>query len=253
MVATTIVENGIDIPNANTILIDRADQFGLAALYQLRGRVGRWNRRAYAYFLVPNLRTIPEISRKRLQALAEAGGYGGGMKVAMRDLEIRGAGDILGTEQSGQVSSIGFHLYCKRLKRTILALQGKAPSIFTDTRIELPVDARLPEEYVNEVSLRMEIYQRLGEALSWEEVETLWGEIQDRFGPAPEPTLWLYHLTRIRVFAAREGFTLIKQEKLSLTLEKHKGKENFIRKILAPKYKTPQEMETKILAELKKS
>lgn len=250
LIATTIVENGIDIPNANTILIDRADHFGLAALYQLRGRVGRWNRRAYAYFLVPNLRSLPEISRQRLQALAEAGGYGGGMRVAMRDLEIRGAGDILGTDQSGHVSSIGFHLYCKLLKRTIQALQGKIPSITTDTKIEMPVDARLPEEYVNEISFRMEIYQRLGEALSWEEVDAIWEEVQDRFGSAPEPAQWLYHLTRIRVFASRQGFTLIKQDKISLTIEKSKGKETTLRKILSPKYKSPQEMEAKILKEL---
>lgn len=174
------------------------------------------------------------------------------MKVAMRDLEIRGAGDILGTEQSGHVSSIGFHLYCKLLKQTIQALQGKVPSIMTDTKIEFPIDARLPEEYVNEVSLRMEVYQRFGEALSWEETDALWEEIQDRFGPAPEPAQWLYHLTRIRVFASRHGYTLLKQEKLSLTIEKHKGKESEIRKMLAPKYKSPQELETKILAELKK-
>jgi transcription-repair coupling factor (superfamily II helicase) len=252
LVATTIVENGIDIPNANTILIDRADQFGLATLYQLRGRVGRWNRRAYAYFLVPNLRTLPEVTRKRLQALAEAGGYGGGMKVAMRDLEIRGAGDILGTEQSGHVSSIGFHLYCKLLKRSIQTLQGKVPSIIADAKIEFPIDARLPEEYINEVILRMEIYQRLGEALSWEEVDTIWAEVLDRFGPAPKPAEWLYHLTRIRVFASRHGFTLLKQEKLALTIEKNKGKDSVIRKILAPKYKSPQEMEDLVLAELKK-
>lgn len=249
LVATTIVENGIDIPNANTILIDRADQFGLAALYQLRGRVGRWNRRAYAYFLVP--RNLSEISHKRLQALAEAGGYGGGMKVAMRDLELRGAGDILGTEQSGHVSSIGFHLYCKQLKRAIQTLQGKVPSILSDTKVEFPIDARLPEDYVNEVSLRMEFYQRFGEAISWEEVDAIWEEIQDRFGAPPPPAQWLYHFTRLRVYAARNGIILLKQEKLSLTIEKTKGKESTVRKILAPKYKSPQEMEEKILAELK--
>jgi transcription-repair coupling factor (superfamily II helicase) len=252
LVATTIVENGIDIPNANTILIDRADHFGLATLYQLRGRVGRWNRRAYAYFLVPNLSTLPEISRQRLQALAESGGYGGGMKVAMRDLEIRGAGDILGTEQSGHVSSIGFHLYCKLLKRTIQALQGKIPSTTMDTKVEFPVDARLPESYINEVSLRMEIYQRLGESFSWEEVDAIWEEVQDRFGSAPEPAQWLYRLTRIRVFASRLGYTLLKQEKLSLTIEKSKGKETLLRKILTPKYQSPEEMERKIVEQLKK-
>lgn len=253
LIATTIVENGIDIPNANTILIDRADHFGLAALYQLRGRVGRWNRRAYAYFLVPNLRVLPELSRKRLQALAEASGYGGGMKVAMRDLEIRGAGDILGLEQSGHVSSIGFHLYCKMLKRTIQTMQGKIPSIISEVKIELAVDARLPEDYVNEVSLRMEVYQRFGEAFSTEEVDTIWAEVQDRFGAAPEPALWLYHLTRIRVFASRQGFTLLKQEKLSLTIEKRQGKEMLMRKILMPKFKSPQELEKKIVVELERT
>lgn len=253
LVATTIVENGVDIPNANTILIDQADHFGLAALYQLRGRVGRWNRRAYAYFLVKNLRTMPELTRKRLQALSEAGGYGGGMKVAMRDLEIRGAGDILGVEQSGHVSSIGFHLYCKMLKRTILALQGKVPSTLNETKIELSIDARLPEDYVNEVSLRMEIYQRLGEAFSWEEVDAIWEEVVDRFGSPPEPALYLYHLTRLRVYASRQSFIVLKQERISLTIEKRKGTDTIIRKILMPKYKTPQEMEAKIIAELERT
>ena len=125
------------------------------------------------------------------------------------------------------------------------------PSIIADTKVEFPIDARLPEEYVNEVSLRMEIYQRLGEALSWEEIDAIWEEVQDRFGQPPEPAQYLYHLSRIRVFASREGYTLVKLEKLSLTIEKQKGKESFLRKILAPKYKTPQEMEDKILAELR--
>lgn len=253
LVATTIVENGIDIPNANTILIDKANHFGLATLYQIRGRVGRWNRRAYAYFLVPNLRTLPEMTRKRMQALAESVGYGGGMKVAMRDLEIRGAGNILGTEQSGHVASIGFHLYCKLLKRTIQALQGTIPSAITDTKVEFLVDARLPEDYVNEVSLRMEIYQRLGEALSWEEVDAIWAEVQDRFGAAPEPARWLYHLTRIRVYASRQGFTLLKQDKLSLVIEKNKGKDVFSRKLIFPKPKSPEDLEKKVIAELNKS
>lgn len=253
MIATTIVENGIDIPNANTILIDKADHFGLATLYQLRGRVGRWNRRAYAYFLVSNLHMMPELSRKRLQALAEAGGYGGGMKVAMRDLELRGAGDILGTEQSGHVSSIGFHLYCKMLKRAVNVLQGKIPSSMTDTKIELPVDARFPEEYINEVNLRMEFYQRFGEAVSWEEVDSIWEELNDRFGQPPLEAQWLYHMTRVRVFASLHRYTLIKQDKISLTIEKNKGdgKNSELRKILCPKFRSPEEMELKILAVLK--
>ena len=250
LVATTIVENGIDIPNANTILIDRADQFGLADLYQLRGRVGRWNRRAYAYFLVPRLHYLPEISRKRLNALAETSGYGGGMKIAMRDLEIRGAGNILGMEQSGHVSAIGFHLYCKLLKRTIQAMQGKVPSVICETKLEFPVDARLPEEYVNETHLRMEIYQRLGEAISMEEVEGIWAELQDRFGPPPLPAEWLYYLSRIRVYGALNGYTLMKMDKMSLTTEQQKGKETITRKVMISPPKTPQELEAKIIKAL---
>lgn len=249
LVATTIVENGVDIPNANTILIDQADHFGLASLYQLRGRVGRWNRRAYAYFLVSNLRSLPELSRKRLQALLESGGYGGGMKLAMRDLEIRGAGDILGTQQSGHVSSVGFHLYCKMLKKAIAALQGKS-STSTDAKIELLVDARIPEDYVDEMHLRLEIYHRLGECASIEEVDALWEEIKDRYGVPPVQALWLYHLTRVKVVASLQGYIAIKQDKLSLTFEKQVGKEHSIRKILCSKFKSPQEMEEKLFKEL---
>lgn len=253
LVATTIVENGVDIPNANTILIDSADHFGLAELYQLRGRVGRWNRRAYAYFLISRFRSLPEMTRKRLNALAESSGYGGGMKLAMRDLEIRGAGDILGTEQSGHVSAIGFHLYCKLLKRTIKALEGKMPAIITETKIDFPVDARLPEDYVNETSLRMEIYQRLGEAVTLEDVSDILEEIADRFGPPPEPVRWLYHITRIRVFASLNSYTLLKLEKVSMKSTQKVGKQTISRQQLIGKISSPQDLEDKIIQTLKKN
>lgn len=253
LIATTIIESGIDIPNANTILIDRADRFGLADLYQLRGRVGRWNRRAYAYFLIPKFHVLPEISRKRLNALAEASGYGGGMKLAMRDLEIRGAGDILGTEQSGHVAAIGFHLYCKLLKRTIKTLEGKRPSIITDTKVEFPFDARLPEEYINETTLRMEIYQRLGDAVTFDEVDEIWNELKDRFGPPPEPVLWLYHITRIKAWSCRQGYSKIKLDKISLLSEKQKRKKTFSYKQLIGKVKTPHELEEKVINTLKRN
>ncbi|MGK5593904.1 MAG: transcription-repair coupling factor [Parachlamydiaceae bacterium] len=252
LVATSIVESGIDIPNANTILIDRAERFGLADLYQLRGRVGRWNRRAYAYFLVPNQRTLSEVSRKRLNALAEAAGYGGGMKVAMRDLEIRGAGDILGVDQSGHVSSVGFHLYCKMLKRTIQTLQGKAPKYLSEVKIDIPVDARLPEDYVNDVSLRMELYQRLGESFEIKEVDEIWKEVIDRFGRPPLNAEWLYYLTKLRVFASLNGFTLIKKEKLSMNVERMKGGKTITKSFLLPSIKTPIELETKVIPLLQK-
>lgn len=246
LVATTIIENGIDIPNANTILIDRADQFGLADLYQLRGRVGRWNRPAYAYFLTPKGRTLPELSRKRLFALLEAPGYGGGMKIAMRDLEIRGAGDILGTQQSGQIASIGFHLYCKLLKRTIDALKKQAEPSFTETKMEFAFDARLPEEYIGETSLRLEIYHRLGEAASPEDVDVILAELKDRFGPCPSQVLWLHHLTRIRVAASKKRFTLLKFNSHTLYAEQQKDKE-LIRKIFTlPSFKNPKELEKAI-------
>ncbi|MEI8365503.1 MAG: transcription-repair coupling factor [Parachlamydiaceae bacterium] len=251
LIATTIVENGIDIPNANTIIIDRADRFGMADLYQLRGRVGRWNRRAYAYFFVPRQLSLPELVRKRLEALAGSSGYGGGMKVAMQDLEIRGAGNILGLEQSGQVSSIGFHLYCKLLKRAMLAMQGKAPAVVADTKVEFLVDARITEEYVAEPHLRMEIYQRFGEAISWEEVDAIWAEIKDRFGPPPEAALWLYHLTRVRALASQLGFVLLKQDKFTLVLEKQEGKQTATKRVVIQWPKKPQEVEDKVVAILK--
>jgi len=245
LVATSIVENGIDIPNANTIIVDRADRFGIADLYQLRGRVGRWNRRAYAYFIVPP-RMLSEVARKRIEAIAQSGGYGGGLKVAMRDLEIRGAGDILGTEQSGQVAAIGFHLYCKLLKRTIESLQGKTPSWTVDTKVETPFYAKLPEYYVNDISLRIEFYQRLGEAKAIEEVNEIEKELRDRFGVLPEPACWLISCTKIKIAAASKGLTLVKVENYSLTLEKKSGKESRSNKVLMNLPKTPEELEKKL-------
>ena len=248
LVATSIVENGIDIPNANTIIVHRADQFGIADLYQLRGRVGRWNRRAYAYFLLPASCMLSDVARKRVDAIAQAGGYGGGLRVAMRDLEIRGAGDILGTEQSGNVAAIGFHLYCKLLKRTIESLQGKASTWTVDTRIETPFDARLPESYVNEVSLRMEFYQRFGEARSPEEVAELAKELVDRFGPLPEPARWLVATTKVKIAGAAKGCTLIKLESHSLLLERKSGEASQSNRILMSRPKTVEEFEEKVCA-----
>lgn len=253
LVATTIVENGVDIPNANTIIIDRADHFGLADLYQLRGRVGRWNRRAYAYLLVPHNRSSDMIVRQRIGALAEvSGGYGGGMKVAMRDLEIRGAGDILGIEQSGHITAVGFHLYCKLLKRRINALQGKIPTGLVDTKVEMVCDARLPETYVNESSLRMEVYHRLGEAVSWEEIDEIWSEMKDRFGPPPMPAKWLYALSRVRTYASRMGLSLVKFDGKALTVQLKKGDKSDSFSVPLPPPKTPSDLEGSVIGALKK-
>lgn len=252
--ATTIVENGIDIPNANTILIDRADTYGLADLYQLRGRVGRWNRTAYAYFLIPKHAKLPEITRKRLNALVEASGYGGGMKVAMRDLEIRGAGDILGVQQSGQISAIGFHLYCKLLKRAIDALKKHKAITFEETKMEFPYDARIPESYIAEASIRMELYYRFGEASTYEEVDDLLAEMCDRFGEPELAVLWLYHITRIKAFATANHFLLLKFGNLSLLAEQQLGKHLEKKNILLPKkIQLPKELEKYVIEQLKKN
>ncbi len=249
LVATTIIENGIDIPNANTILIDRADTFGLADLYQMRGRVGRWNRPAYAYFLIPS-RELPELTRRRLHALTESSGFGAGMKLAMRDLEIRGAGDILGTDQSGQVSSIGFHLYCKLLKRAIDALKRNSAPSLTEVKMEFPFDASLPESYINETSLRMEIYHRLGETTLIEEIDAILSELKDRFGPCPPQVLWLYHLTRLRLFASTHHFTLLKFENITFTAERQSRKELVKKTLPYTKTKKPAELESQVTASL---
>lgn len=253
LIATTIVENGIDIPNANTILIDRADTFGIADLYQMRGRVGRWNRPAYAYFLIPKARELPELTRRRLHALTESSGFGAGMKIAMRDLEIRGAGDILGIQQSGQISSIGFHLYCKLLKKAIEALKKKSSPSFTEAKMEFSFDASLPEEYINETSLRMEIYHRLGEVVSMEEIDAILAELKDRFGPYPPQVLWLYHLTRLRLFASGYHFTLLKFEKLTFTAERQSGKLLVKKTLPLPRTKKPDELEKQVIAALTQS
>ncbi len=247
LVATTIVENGVDIPNANTILIDRADQFGLSDLYQLRGRVGRWNRPAYAYFLVPRLRELPEVARKRLYALLESQGYGGGMKIAMRDLEIRGAGDILGIQQSGQVSTIGFHLYCKLLKRAVEALKKKQEPSFFETKMEFSYDARLPEEYIPETSLRLEMYHRLGDAISPDEVDALFHELKDRFGTPPIPALWLYHMTRLRTIAAQKRYSLLKFSSHTLETEQVTPRGSVKRLHTLKQTKSPAELESIIV------
>ncbi len=247
LVTTTIIENGIDIPNANTIIIDNADQFGVADLYQLRGRVGRWNRRAFAYFLMSKRKNLSEQAQKRIEAIAQSGGYGGGMRVAMRDLEIRGEGDILGEEQSGHVTTIGFHLYCKLLKRMIETLKGKGPTWTHETKIDTPFDARLPEFYVNDVNLRMEMYQRFGDAMTLQEAEDIFKELNDRFGKPPEQALWLYHLTRLKIIASQKGYTQIKLDNYSISLEKKEGNTLISKKQLLPKIKTPELFEKKVL------
>lgn len=207
LVCTTIIESGLDIPNANTIIIHHADKFGLAQLYQLRGRVGRSAARAYAYFLHEKNQPMSEEARERLQSIAESSELGAGFQIAMRDLEIRGAGEILGARQSGNIAAVGFDLYTRLLAGAIenkkLAVEGVKPRTnlgFAPT-IDLPLQAHLPEFYVKDAPLRLRLYRRLADMSTSESVEQIAHEFQDRFGAPPEEVENLLYLLRLKVAA----------------------------------------------------
>jgi transcription-repair coupling factor (superfamily II helicase) len=200
LVTTTIIESGLDLPNVNTIVIDRADMFGLAQLYQLRGRVGRSTRQAYAYFLVPGARSLGADAQKRLKVLQSLDDLGIGFNLAIRDLEIRGAGNLLGKEQSGTVLSVGFDLYSKILKEAVLNLKGEELAIeeVIDPEVKLGMPAFIPDAYVPDVSERLVLYQRLAAVLSRQEALDLGDEIEDRFGPMGRETQNLIELMAFR-------------------------------------------------------
>ncbi|HEX8287672.1 MAG TPA: transcription-repair coupling factor [Pyrinomonadaceae bacterium] len=198
LVATTIIENGIDIPRANTIIINRADNYGLSQLYQLRGRVGRSNRRAYAYLLIPGELQLTPIARRRLSAIREFSDLGAGFRIAALDLELRGAGNILGGQQSGQLDALGFDLYTKMLERTIQELKGEEVEDETSVAINMGVDVSIPNDYINETSQRLRTYKRISSAESEEALRQIYAEIQDRYGAMPESVNNLFEYARLR-------------------------------------------------------
>jgi transcription-repair coupling factor (superfamily II helicase) len=201
LVATTIIENGIDIPRANTIIINRADTYGLSQLYQLRGRVGRSNRRAYAYLLIPSELELTPIARRRLSAIREFSDLGAGFRIAALDLELRGAGNILGGQQSGQLDALGFDLYTKMLERTISELKGEAVEDEISVSINLGVDVSIPQDYINETSQRLRTYKRISSADSEDALRRIYAEIQDRYGKIPESVDNLFDYARLRRLA----------------------------------------------------
>ncbi len=209
LVCTTIIEAGIDLPNVNTLIVDDADRFGLAQLYQLRGRVGRGSNQAYAYFLTVPGKRLTEAARRRLRAILEASELGAGYQVALRDLEIRGAGNLLGVEQSGHIAAVGFELYCKLLAEAVAELKGerprRSPPPEPPTAVDLPLPAYLPADYVGDVSLRLQLYRRLAQVRDPAELEELAAELRDRFGPYPTPVRNLLALTRFKLLGARAG------------------------------------------------
>jgi transcription-repair coupling factor (superfamily II helicase) len=199
LIATTIIENGLDIPRANTLIVDRADLYGLSQLYQLRGRVGRSDRRAYAYLLIPSDEALSEIARKRLAAIREFSDLGTGFRVAALDLEIRGAGNLLGGEQHGHIETVGFDLYCQLLERTVEELRGEKPEEEISTSINLNLDIRIPEPYIADAGQRLRMYKRISSAATREELDTLRQEMVDRFGQYPEPVENLFHYAQLRL------------------------------------------------------
>ncbi|MGI8555248.1 MAG: transcription-repair coupling factor [Pyrinomonadaceae bacterium] len=198
LVATTIIENGSDIPRANTIIINRADNYGLSQLYQLRGRVGRSNRRAYAYLLIPSELELTPIARRRLSAIREFSDLGAGFRIAALDLELRGAGNILGGQQSGQLDALGFDLYTKMLERTISELKGETVEDETSVAINLGVDVAIPKDYISETSQRLRSYKRISSASNDEEINKIYAEIADRYGKIPEAVNNLFEYARLR-------------------------------------------------------
>jgi transcription-repair coupling factor (superfamily II helicase) len=205
LVATTIIENGLDIPLCNTIIINRADRHGLSELYQLRGRVGRSNRRAYSYLLIPAEQELTPIARRRLAALKEFSDLGAGFKIAALDLELRGAGNLLGGEQSGHIEAVGFEMYTSMLERTVRELKGEIEEAEVTTQLNLALNLRIPNDYIIEENQRLRMYKRIAAAENEQQLEDVRGELEDRYGPAPAPVRNLLEATALRMLAQRIG------------------------------------------------
>ncbi|MCR5400718.1 MAG: transcription-repair coupling factor, partial [Treponema sp.] len=212
LVATTIIENGIDIPNVNTIIIDRADMYGVSQLYQLRGRVGRSDRKAYAYLLYPGNKSLSEIAMKRLRVISDFTELGSGFKIAMKDMEIRGAGNLLGRDQSGSVCSVGFDMYMKLLNEAISRLSASEDfKPESEVLLELEYTGFIPETYVKNPQTKMEIYKKIASIDSYEELDGVYSELSDHFGPVPEEVMSLLALAQIRIICRKLNVSKIKE------------------------------------------
>ena len=187
LLATTIVESGLDIPNANTIFIDDADNYGLSDLHQLRGRVGRYKHRAYCYLVLKQHKHITPEAARRLRAIEEFSQMGAGFAIAMRDLEFRGAGNVLGTQQSGHIAAIGYELYCDLLDAAVRRLKKMPPKLKVDVNIDLPGEASIPDDYVPDLRAKIDIYRRMSSVANADDLENLRSELNDRFGRLPGP------------------------------------------------------------------
>jgi transcription-repair coupling factor (superfamily II helicase) len=213
LVCTTIIESGLDIPNANTIIINNADRFGLSELHQLRGRVGRWKHRAYCYLLLPADRPVTPVAAKRLKAIEEYSHLGAGFKIAMRDLELRGAGNILGPEQSGHIATVGYEMYCQLLEEATRQLKNEPKPNRPEAHVELNLSAFIPKQYIPGDRQRLDVYRRLTRCTSLQMCAALEQDVQDAFGEPPRQVLVLFALTELRLLAGLYGVdSIIKKD-----------------------------------------
>jgi transcription-repair coupling factor (superfamily II helicase) len=221
IVCTSIIESGLDIPNANTIIVDRADTFGLAQLYQIRGRVGRSHRRAFAYLLVPHDRLVTDEARRRLEVLQELDDLGSGFRIAAHDMEIRGAGNLLGRQQSGHVAAVGFDLFMQMMEEASKELRGEAAGPVVEPEIEVGTEAFLPGDYIPDIGERLLMYKRLANAESPEALDSLAEEIADRFGALPKPAESFLRVMALRPALKRLAIESLKANEGTVVLRFH--------------------------------
>jgi transcription-repair coupling factor (superfamily II helicase) len=219
LLSTTIIENGLDIPNVNTIILDRADMLGVSQLYQLRGRVGRAGIPAYAYLLYPDRRALSEISMKRLRIISDHTELGSGFKIALKDLEIRGAGNILGREQHGYILSVGYDLYLKMLDEAVASLSREGREEAPEVYMDLEYSGFIPDAYIPDAMEKMEVYKKVASVSTEEEFDRVYKDIEDRFGPIPDEVHSVLALAEIRIICRKLFITSIKEEKGVLRVE----------------------------------
>ncbi|MBR3639631.1 MAG: transcription-repair coupling factor, partial [Clostridia bacterium] len=218
LVSTTIIETGVDVPNANTLIIDNADRYGLAQLHQIRGRVGRSSRKAYAYFTYPRTKILSEVAEKRLRAIKEYASFGAGFKIAMRDMEIRGAGNLLGAEQHGHIESVGYDMYLKLLAEAVLEEEGRPVEKPRECQVAIRTDAFISKRYVSDSGQRMEMYKKIARISCEEDYDDVIDEFCDRFGDIPTETLSLCTISLIRARGERCGLSKIEQKEREISL-----------------------------------
>ena len=228
LVCSTIIESGLDIPNANTMIINDADRFGLAQLHQLRGRIGRYKHRAYAYMLLPVTRSVTPIAAKRLKAIEEYSQLGAGFRIALRDLEIRGAGNILGPQQSGHINTVGYEMYCRLLSDAVKRLKNEPIKKPPAAIVDLGISTYIPKNYISSDRQRMDVYRRISLTTEEDDLKLLLDELKDMFGPIPKQVETLLDITDIRVRASKRNVksVIVKENDLIFTFNSHEGVQN---------------------------